>query len=368
MERSDVEIARWSIKVAAWGVAGAALVTLEQPGYGSLAALLICAAADVADVRFGRSFLSAAIKTLIVFGVALAYPGASLLLAPAAFDLAFAGPLLSAILPVAAIAATVPLDGALPAALAGLVAFAAASAGWIARQYDASRVRSTAATDAERAARYRLEEAQRRLDATSVELVRATERAERTRIAHAIHDEVGHRLTGVLMQVQAAERLVESKPERATAMLATAVGELSGAIVSIRETVHDLRPRPESDAAAMRRLCSEFRFCPVTVSFDDSAYASLPLEHREACIATVRELLTNAARHSGARSITIRIDAGTRLRLVYRDDGVGATTLYEGLGLRGVRNRMEALGGTAAVSGHDGFVVRCLIPIKQRAE
>jgi signal transduction histidine kinase len=368
VERTDVEIARWSIKVAVWVVAAAALVSLEQPGYQSLAALLVCVAADVADVRFGRTFLSASVKTLIMFGVALVYPGAALLLASAAFDLAFAAPPIASLLPIAAIAATAPLDRAVPALVAALLALVAAVAGWIARRYDASRVSSTAATDAERAARYRLEEAQRRLDKTAAELVRATERAERTRIAHAIHDEVGHRLTGVLMQVQAAGRLVESKPKRCSGMLATAAGELSGAIASIRETVHDLRPRPESDAAAIRRLCSEFRFCPVTVSLNDSAYASLPSDHREACITSIRELLTNAARHSRARSITIRIGTGKRLHLLYRDDGVGASTIREGIGIRGIRGRIEALGGTVAVSGHDGFVVRCLVPLDVREE
>jgi len=260
-----------------------------------------------------------------------------------------------------AIAALVPPDRV---AVSLLVAIVAAVAGWIARRHDASRIASTAAADAERAARYRLEEARRRLDATSVELVRATERAERTRIAHAIHDEVGHRLTGVLMQLQAAERLVASRPERAAGMLATAVAELSGAIASVRETVHDLRPRPESDAAAIRRLCAEFRFCPVAVSLDDRDYSGLPVEFREACITTVRELLTNAARHSRARSIAIRIDIGSRLRLVYQDDGVGAATVREGLGLRGVRSRIETLGGTAAISGHDGFAVRCVVPME----
>ncbi len=361
MERTDVEIARWVVKVAAWFAAAASLVSMDHSDYRTLAALLLCVAADIADARFFRSIASAVAKTIVVSGVALVYPGVALLLASAAFDLALVARPVSVVIPVAATAALVPTDGL---ATSVLVALAAAVAGWIARRYDASLMRFTAATDAERAARYRLEEAQRRLDATSVELVRATERAERTRIAHAIHDEIGHRLTGVLMQVQAAERLVAPKPERASGMLATAAEGLSGAIASVRETVYDLRPRPESDATAVRRLCAEFRLCPVNVSLDDPAYAALPSEHREACIATIRELLTNAARHSHARLITIRIDVTTRLRLVYQDDGVGAATIREGLGLRGIRSRIESLGGTAAVSGHDGFAVRCVVPLE----
>jgi len=361
VERTDVEIARWIVKAAAWIAAAASLASHGHSDYRALAALLLCVAADIADIRFFRTALSAAAKTLIVLGLALVYPEIAIVLASAAFDLTFVASPVIVLLPVVAIAALVPPDRV---AVSLLVAIVAAVAGWIARRHDASRIASTAAADAERAARYRLEEARRRLDATSVELVRATERAERTRIAHAIHDEVGHRLTGVLMQLQAAERLVASRPERAAGMLATAVAELSGAIASVRETVHDLRPRPESDAAAIRRLCAEFRFCPVAVSLDDRDYSGLPVEFREACITTVRELLTNAARHSRARSIAIRIDIGSRLRLVYQDDGVGAATVREGLGLRGVRSRIETLGGTAAISGHDGFAVRCVVPME----
>ncbi|TVQ29021.1 MAG: hypothetical protein EA382_00760, partial [Spirochaetaceae bacterium] len=135
------------------------------------------------------------------------------------------------------------------------------------------------------------------------------------------------------------------------------------AVESVRETVHDLRPRAESDAAALRRLVAEFRFCPVDLSIDDRGFGALPGAHREACVAAVRELLTNAARHSRARSISIAIESGSRVRLFYRDDGVGASRIREGLGLSGLRRRIESLGGTAAVSGHDGFAVRCVIPL-----
>lgn len=361
MERSDVDISRWIVKAAVWIATAAVLVSSGSLDDTALAYLLVCVAVDVADTRFFRTVLTAGCKALIVVFVARTQPTIGLLLASVSFDLAFTGPVALAALPVAATALVGPAGYAV---VGGLAATASAASGWIARRHELSRLRHAGAIDAERAARYRLEEAQARLETTGVELRRATERAERTRIAHAIHDDVGHRLSGVLMQLQAVRRLIDNQPARASAMLDTAVGALTEAVESIRETVHDLRPRPESDVAAVRRLCAEFRLCPVAISLDDRAYSALPQTHREACVTSVRELLTNAARHSRAQSISIRIDAGKRLRLVYGDDGIGAARIREGLGLSGIRHRMEALGGTVAVSGHDGFTVRCVVPME----
>ncbi len=322
-------------------------------------------AVEIAGARFieGRWFALA--KTALFAGFAAAAPEFGLLAASAAYDFAYRWPVPSAAVPPLLFAFVVP-----PASwvVLGLSSALAAAAGWVNERHEAGETRHRSAIDRERTARYRLEQAQRRIERMSGELVSATERAERTRIAQEMHDGVGHRLTGALMQLQAVERLVESQPDRARTMLRNGIEALQAAADSVRETVYDLRPRPESGAHAIRRLAAECRVCPVELSLDDEAFAALPESHREACIAAVRELLTNAARHSRASRITIRIEAGRSLRLVYRDDGVGTSVVREGIGLHGIRTRAEALGGTVGVSGHDGFVVRCVIPVREEHE
>ena len=167
------------------------------------------------------------------------------------------------------------------------------------------------------------------------------------------------------MQLQAVRRLAESEPQRSRRMLDTAIEALSDTVASVRETVYDLRPRAPSDAAELRRVCATFRFCPVDLSLDDEAYSRLDERRREAFLVTVRELLTNAMRHSHADAvrINIHVESDTYLRLVYEDNGVGSPLVREGLGIQGIRRRTEALGGTLAISGHDGFVVRIVIPL-----
>ena len=331
----------------------------------TVAMLLAGLAAEVADARFVRSPWFTVAKAGLFVAFAAAFPAFGLLSASAAYDLARRGPAPAAAVPPVVFAAVLVPESWIAMGLASALA---AAAGWVTRAHEAGEAQHYAAIDGERMSRYRLEAAQRKIDAMSGELVRATERAERTRIAQEMHDGVGHRLTGALMQLQAAERLAESQPERSQAMLRTGIEALQAASAAVRETVYDLRPRPESDAAAVRRLAAECRICPVDLSLDDDAYTALPASHREACVAALRELLTNAARHSRASRIGVRIDSARGLRLVYRDDGVGATVVREGLGLRGIRTRAEALGGTVAVSSHDGFVVRCVIPVREEDE
>lgn len=328
----------------------------------TVAMLLAGLAAEVADARFIRSPWFTVAKTGLFVAFAAAFPAFGLLAASAAYDFARRGPAPAAAVPPVVFASVVAPESWV---VVGLASALAAAAGWVTRAHEAGEAQHYAAIDGERMSRYRLEEAQRRLDRMSGELVRTTERAERARIAQEMHDGVGHRLTGALMQLQAADRLAESQPQRARTMLRTGIEALQAASAAVRETVYDLRPRPESDAAAVRRLAAECRVCPVDLSLDDDAYTALPASHREACVAALRELLTNAARHSRASRISVRIDGGRGLRLVYRDDGIGVTVVREGLGLRGIRSRAEALGGTVAVSGHDGFAVRCVIPVRE---
>ena len=360
MERPEVNTIRWIIKTTIWIAVVATLIAETRVFPANVALVLVGLIAEIAHVRFAQSLAVTVVKGVFFVLCAAFDDSFALLAASAAFDLTLGTPSALATIPVVAtlaVASTAEWTTVVPCSII------AAAAGWIARRHIASWRGHTLALDRERQSRYRREETRRRLERTSRELIRATEDAERTRIAHAIHDDAGHRLTGVLMQIQAARRLVSSQPDRSVDMLDTAIAALTKAVESIRETVYDLRPRAESDATAIRRICAEFRFSPVDVSLDDEAYSALAEPYREACLLTIRELLTNAARHSRAGSVRVRIDLGNYMSLVYEDDGVGSPTMCEGLGIEGIRSRTAALGGTVVASGHRGFVVRIAIPL-----
>ena len=358
-------IVRWLVKIGAFVSVGAATALASRVDAATVSILLVAAAIEIAHHRFGRHPAAAIVKAVGFAVIGAVDPVFAALSVSAVLDLVYGVPALHVSLACAG-AFTVGAAMSVPRDAASIVVLAAVSAGalgYTVRTAETSERRNLDAFDRERRARHRLLETQRRLDSTSRELVRATERAERTRIAHMIHDNVGHRLTGILIQLRAAEKLHTREPARAEAMLKTAIGALADAIELVRETVHDLRPRLESDAATIRRMVAEYRFCPVELTLDDESFIRLKEDVREIVVANTRELLTNAARHSRAESIRIAITVdATHARVVYTDDGVGASTIRDGLGLAGMRSRVEKRGGTIGVAGHDGFSVRFIVP------
>lgn len=347
-----------------------AVTLLPRIGEDPLAAvplLLVLAGvgAEIATARFVRSVGATLIKCAAFVVLGSVDRAFSLLLVSVAFDLAHKAPLTLAVLAVAGAAVMAPPEALVPQTLATL---AAAAVGRLVRSSD-EMTRSHARTlDNERALRYRREQMQIELDATSRELVRATEHAERTRIAHSLHDDLGHRLSGVLMQLEAARTLSQSDPARAAGMLETAVAALRESTTAVREAVYDLRPPSVPTTTEIQRLCISFRPCPVRLSVSDEL-SELDESVRSATVGIVRELLTNAARHARAQAIQLRIgvvhseDTPDHLVLEYHDNGVGATTIHEGMGLTGIRRRVDGFGGSVSYNGNRGFAVDVRIPV-----
>jgi signal transduction histidine kinase len=96
-----------------------------------------------------------------------------------------------------------------------------------------------------------------------------------------------------------------------------------------------------------------------------SGSSPLPPDVDAAAYAIVQESLTNVLRHASARNIVVEIDEADELRVLVTDDGRGGTVHDEGMGLPGMRERVEALGGsfTARPRAEGGFEVRAVIPL-----
>lgn len=86
-------------------------------------------------------------------------------------------------------------------------------------------------------------------------------------------------------------------------------------------------------------------------------------DHAEAIARLVQESLTNSARHGDAAVLRVTVERSQeRLDVTAADDGGGCATVVAGHGLRGMRERFEALGGGVSYCGSDGFVVRGWLP------
>lgn len=189
---------------------------------------------------------------------------------------------------------------------------------------------------------------------------------ERARVARDLHDELGQAQAVLLLGVRAitrAETLEEAR-ERAEWLLEPA----ANAMDSTRRLARGLSPAILSDfglATAIPRLCEDIAHATEIsiesdVSLGDHRYET-PIEI--ACYRLVQEAVTNAAKHSGSRTISVVLDqAGGRLRVRVRDEGRGLprgtglteATSAHGLGLSGMRERVVLLGGEFRVTSSPG--------------
>lgn len=176
---------------------------------------------------------------------------------------------------------------------------------------------------------------------------------ERNRLAREMHDTLGHRLTVASVQLQAAERLAHSDPDRTAHTVSLAREQVSQALAELRQTVAVLRSPLEMDMpldASLRRLVAAFQEAtgiPVRTDFAPQL-AALPRTHQLAIYRGAQEALTNVQKHAHATEVrltVVRLDHA--IQLLVEDNGIGIANAApaRGFGLRGLRERAEQLGG-----------------------
>lgn len=209
--------------------------------------------------------------------------------------------------------------------------------------------------------------------ATSAE--RRSSQQERNRITREVHDAIGYTLTNVVMMMEAAQDLIGVDSARLRRTLISARMHAQEALAEIRKTLRSLRQVIEPESDPIDVLAKLFR------TFEAATGVELEVEYRNLSSAprmmidavvyrTVQEGLTNAFRHGRATRVTVLFwYDGRRLSLSIRDNGVGAADLSEGIGLRGMRERVEPLGGEVHAGGMKGggFELRVSIPTQVMA-
>lgn len=204
------------------------------------------------------------------------------------------------------------------------------------------------------------EQESERLRIDNVRIEQLATSAERERIGRDLHDLLGRSLTSLVVRAQLVQSLLPADPERA----ADAAGELEGTarevLAQVRAAVGGLQEvsLAEELDGAHRTLAAAG--LAVEVELPDALDPN-PLAER--CLAlALRESVTNVVRHAEARTCRIALHrAGTAWRLEVADDGRGGAA-PEGNGLRGMRERITAVGGVVERSGTAGTRVRVTVP------
>lgn len=211
-------------------------------------------------------------------------------------------------------------------------------------------------------ARAELRKLNSELLATQSLLAENTRVAERVRISRDLHDLIGHHLTALTLNLEAASHLSEGKGKQHVDQAAS----ISRLLLSdVREVVSDMRRDGQVDLREALMMLAE-GVPELNVHLDIPDQLSLTDPRRaQIILRCAQELITNTVRHASAANLWISLESGPDgLSLRTRDDGRGTPQLMPGNGLNGMRERLKELGGRLDIStapGH-GFHVRAWMP------
>lgn len=192
------------------------------------------------------------------------------------------------------------------------------------------------------------------LTASRTRIVEAAQ-DERRRIERDLHDGAQQRLVSVAMTLGLADSTLSADPERSRAALREARGDLSRALEDIRQLSHGIYPGILTERGlgpALDELAAATR---LPVDLKVSLPERLPDSVETATYFFVSEALTNVTKHARATEVHVGVDRRDgRAVIRVTDDGTGGADPAGGSGLRGLRDRVEALGGRFSLSSAPG--------------
>lgn len=204
------------------------------------------------------------------------------------------------------------------------------------------------------------ERATAQLKLAHAEIAQLAASAERERIARDLHDLLGHSLSLIAVKAELVAKLGPLDPARALAENRDVIRIAKNALHEVRQAVESYRaPSLAAELAGARLALNS-----AGVRLDTHMAVLALTEDQEAALAfALREGVTNVVRHAGASRCTVRL-YGERGQAVLdlSDDGRGSTA-PEGSGLRGMRERLAALGGTVLVESHKGRGTRLRVSL-----
>lgn len=211
---------------------------------------------------------------------------------------------------------------------------------------------------------YELESLKNELLVANVQVAKMSEISERSRIAREIHDNAGHEIIAAYMSLQVVEELLAIKEPQVKAMFKESIERLEKGIGNIREAVHNLAPLTSIGIDSLKKLCDEFTMCPIDLKiYGDTSKVPVYLwSILEPCL---KEALTNIFRHAKAENISVTLDVTPFIvRLSVENDGVKDINKTNGIGLRNLQQRANAIGGNVSIDTSENFRLICILPIE----
>ncbi len=220
-----------------------------------------------------------------------------------------------------------------------------------------------------------LDNSKKELEKAYAVVAEVTALEERQRIAKDIHDTAGHSITTVIMQTEAAKRIIEKNPEEAKAKIVAANLQAKHALEELRDSVHLL-----SGAQVKETLCLALENIihdstdgtNITIRSQIEDVEVSPAKHRFICN-TLKEGISNGLRHGGATAFWFELkeqDGVIAFLLSDNGKGLDMTDLKIGFGLSAMQERAKSLGGEVRFDSEEdeGFELHLFLPLDKNTE
>lgn len=211
--------------------------------------------------------------------------------------------------------------------------------------------------------------ADQKLRAAQEENVALAAVAERERIARDLHDVLGHTLSVIVLKAELAGRLMGRDDGRAAAEIADVERTARTALAEVREAIGGYRAKGIAAEIDQARLTLDAAGVSLRC---DSPPPALPAREETVLSLAMREAVTNIVRHAGATECRMRFGttADGFASLAVEDNGAGTaeSKSREGNGLRGMRERVQELGGRLRIEAEVGTRLVIEVPVLQLRE
>lgn len=192
---------------------------------------------------------------------------------------------------------------------------------------------------------------------------------EKNRIAQALHDKLGHSINGSLYQLEAAKLLATKKPQECQKILQEVIEHLRGSMDEIRILLRRERPdRKRKAVLSLQLLCAECEekygiHTDLSLS-DEAGRITEPIW--EIILDNTFEAVTNALKYAECHNLSITIQALNEVvRCSISDDGKGAATFKEGMGIAGMTKRVRDVRGYIDIESEIGFTINMILPLNK---
>ncbi|SNX53961.1 sensor histidine kinase [Thermoanaerobacterium sp. RBIITD] len=191
---------------------------------------------------------------------------------------------------------------------------------------------------------------------------------ERNKISQKIHDNVGHTISGSLMQLEASKLLIDKNKDDAKKLIQNAIDTLRNGLESIRLALREIKPPVEQMGInRLRLIINDFTVkthIPVNLEYT-GILDKITYSQWNVIVENVKEALTNIMKYSKATKVVVSIDVLNKfIKTEVKDNGVGAYIIKKGLGLSGIEERCGSIGGKVIIDGSNGFSVIFLLPLE----